>query len=1185
MRHRESLTTRKKWDKFDSFFGVFLVLNTIVIAMESELTGAEWSVFFSAMGHVFLIIFIIELLGRVYIYNQSVFIILRKDGWFLFDTVVVGATILTTWVLSSAGEADMFRLMRVLRLVKLAKILRLFRAFRELRLLLECMAHSIGLLGWTCVILVTLNYMVAVGFVSVAGWNGKDQDPEYKQWTNLGSVMWLLTGMMTFDNWADSVRDVIDSFPDLLQRYGLVIFMVGFMTVAGLGLINMIVGILCQNAITLGSKLRQKNHIELLLRQQAGLEKLIEALKNHGGMRLVKSRERFIAVPDLLKAMETDEIKEILAAGALHLEHRDITELCAGLRDKGHMEIERLVDAIGVIVLERYFQLVRRDLTVTKNMRKECAMYPHDLLHFSASMKNMRSKTEAINLNVQSTCSQIFEMLHCLYNESLEAKTLLKVSNPDAWGAPRFASAPITEYVGVEYLEAASRQYNLVKAVEELFLPMNIFAGAFIVLNAIYIGASSELPEDAPITRAVDAIFTCVFVVEFWLRVQLFANVLHIERGAKALATAKAATANSEGTNRVEGQMHEDSADYHKRCIGELKMRTRLRIITPYPCDWRKNGERGWQAAVKNTLSDVRQIFTHGDMIFDFIIVASSVLDVLILANMRTSDPDDNTVQLKPSILKSMRIFRLTKIGRLLHQYRLCEPLQMLLSALSKTWQTILWTQMLLSIVIYAFSIYMVVMIGEGPYYSDLLKAMITGWQLVTFDAWGDIARETLQNWPEHAWALYAVVILLGLGLMKMSIGVMCQSCVFLLDNRKDEQENNDMTNFFEHMSKVKHLCQSKLKTLELSQDFIDDVIGISSKSTSSDTKDHSQVKSQIKEHFQKAKLTPEMVKQICDKIDPEGTGVVNLELFIKGAIVLKEDLGKTQLFALNTILADMKERVVDLRKVIFQSHEDMERLLENMSALIHHTKLPPKRLETNFAKLLEDNQADMLCKLSHAADEAVTMLSSHRQAKSTAEAVGCTPPTPGIADVGELRATKGKGKLRLKENPDGLTEVESSEEKSEHTQFRLQTRIDDVLLIDCDPGDTDDNNVCVKILAVMDNRRARVTKPIRLEDGLFEYTIVRTEKSSQAAKDAMFTPRGSTRLFDEDKLQHVRLDVSGCGARDAQRLFEWSMQTRSADMQPINALLSENETLQEQLRQLEEEYKRKQKRSQVRQT
>jgi hypothetical protein len=75
------------------------------------------------------------------------------------------------------------------------------------------------------------------------------------------------------------------------------------------------------------------------------------------------------------------------------------------------------------------------------------------------------------------------------------------------------------------------------------------------------------------------------------------------------------------------------------------------------------------------------------------------------------------------------------------------------------------WALVLILLVLYAFSIYAVTIVGNDAepgsplkkYFGDLRSALLTGWQVTTFDHWGDVLTVSksnslvsyyLQPWP-----------------------------------------------------------------------------------------------------------------------------------------------------------------------------------------------------------------------------------------------------------------------------------------------------------------------------------------------------------------------------------------------------------------------------------------------------
>jgi voltage-gated sodium channel len=130
----------------------------------------------------------------------------------------------------------------------------MFPAFRELWLLVGGLVNSIKALGWVCIILTLLVYVISVIVTTEIGQNdevygnGPSYDGvvwPYKEY--FGTVlksMFTLFQVMTLDGWADDVVRHILFFQPLMA----ILFMI-FLVFSAFGLVNVVIGVIVENTL------------------------------------------------------------------------------------------------------------------------------------------------------------------------------------------------------------------------------------------------------------------------------------------------------------------------------------------------------------------------------------------------------------------------------------------------------------------------------------------------------------------------------------------------------------------------------------------------------------------------------------------------------------------------------------------------------------------------------------------------------------------------------------------------------------------------------------------------------------------------------------------------------------------------------------------------------------------------
>ena len=137
---------------------IFQIVVTIVILLSSVIVGIGTYDFtddlflksLAAMDLFITIFFVIEILIRFFAEKRKVDFF--KDGWNIFDTVIVVSSLIPT-----AGTSVM-----VLRLLRLARLLRVISFIPELRFVIEALIESLKKSVYVLILIFILLYIYAV---------------------------------------------------------------------------------------------------------------------------------------------------------------------------------------------------------------------------------------------------------------------------------------------------------------------------------------------------------------------------------------------------------------------------------------------------------------------------------------------------------------------------------------------------------------------------------------------------------------------------------------------------------------------------------------------------------------------------------------------------------------------------------------------------------------------------------------------------------------------------------------------------------------------------------------------------------------------------------------------------------------------------------------------------------------
>lgn len=229
------------------------------------------------LDNIFLVAFIIEFCLRAIISGIKQFgVMLVSDSWLQFDLMVVTLSIVDTWILGGVGSGGVYTLARLYRLLKLVKMVRVLRAFRQLAMLVEGILSSLQTLFWAVLLLGMTIFILGVLLVTMSQWNLSATIATVPEFTALPSAMWTLVQIATFDGWVGFVRTT--AF-DLGDAHGTALAVVILLSacLTGLGLMNLVVGILCNTAFKLEARQSRTQGAERLVSQQEARRRKTES--------------------------------------------------------------------------------------------------------------------------------------------------------------------------------------------------------------------------------------------------------------------------------------------------------------------------------------------------------------------------------------------------------------------------------------------------------------------------------------------------------------------------------------------------------------------------------------------------------------------------------------------------------------------------------------------------------------------------------------------------------------------------------------------------------------------------------------------------------------------------------------------------------------------------------------------
>eukprot|EP00434_Breviolum_minutum_P011193 symbB.v1.2.009876.t1/scaffold632.1/size217234/15 len=257
---------------FNMCLGVVIALNSVTIGLETDSVAHAVATqeehddrLWYIVELIFCIIFLFELLLRLYFHRLRYFTNPVTRAWNVADFIIVSVSVVDTLILipfGVGGTARVVAMLRFVRMMRLARLLRLLKLFKELWLMVSGLLQSLKTLGWICLVALLFCYACAIICTTVIGHNDELYDPYFAKsggWDHevYFATVWRSTftlfQIMTLDQWNESVvRHVVANQPAML------IFFLIFVCISSLGLMSIMIGVVVENTLATANKDQNK---------------------------------------------------------------------------------------------------------------------------------------------------------------------------------------------------------------------------------------------------------------------------------------------------------------------------------------------------------------------------------------------------------------------------------------------------------------------------------------------------------------------------------------------------------------------------------------------------------------------------------------------------------------------------------------------------------------------------------------------------------------------------------------------------------------------------------------------------------------------------------------------------------------------------------------------------------------
>jgi hypothetical protein len=259
----------------------------------------ESHAFFQFMEHSFCVYFFFEWTCRFMAFKIKSNGL--KDGWFVFDSVLVFMMVMETWVMTiimaamggGANPVGGTSILRLFRLLRLSRLLRMLRSLPELMILIKGMVTAMKSVAYVMALLVLITYVFAIAFTQLAVGTEVGDD----LFANIAHSMYSL---LIYATLLDDLIDFTDALR--LEMWVLLVLAFIYISLAALTVMNMLIGVLCEVVSAVAESERDDIRTETLTHK---MREVVEALDKDKNNKLsYKEFGEIMGKPDALTALE-----------------------------------------------------------------------------------------------------------------------------------------------------------------------------------------------------------------------------------------------------------------------------------------------------------------------------------------------------------------------------------------------------------------------------------------------------------------------------------------------------------------------------------------------------------------------------------------------------------------------------------------------------------------------------------------------------------------------------------------------------------------------------------------------------------------------------------------------------------------------------------------------------------------